>query len=348
MRLASTQARATAIVNQLGPRVDAVAPLPDVHFGATAKPIDATRLGGDARGALYILFGAVGLVLLVACANVAGLFLARASARRREIAVRLAIGAGRRRLVRQLLVESVMLAVMGGIGSLAVAWAGVGILSAALVGGIIDSGGTSGINTGRLQAVTLDVPVLAFTALLTIATGILFGLLPALQSTRPSLTDALASDNATSGRRVPRLVNARQALTVLEIALAVILLAGSGVLVRSFAHLVGVNPGFDPTHVLTMRVNRAPNWSRDSIGRFYDLALDAAGAGARRDCRRARRLSAAVGRLLSVRRRRSPRPPTRAARRRSPIRHSLDHTGFPSCAPNASRPRATVHVGRPT
>ena len=268
-----TQARATAIVNQLGPRVDAAAPVTDLHFGATAKPIDATRLGGEARGALYILFGAVGLVLLVACANVAGLFLARASARRREIAVRLAIGAGRRRLVRQLLVESVMLAVMGGIGSLAVAWAGVGILSAALVGGVIDSGGTSGINTGRLQAVTLDVPVLAFTALLTIATGILFGLLPALQSTRPSLTDALASDNATSGRRVPRLVNARQALTVLEIALAVILLAGSGVLVRSFAHLVGVNPGFDPTHVLTMRVNRAPNWSRDSIGRFYDLAL---------------------------------------------------------------------------
>ena len=113
--------------------------LPDVHFGVFAAPLDALRLDGDDRGTLYILFGAVGLVLLVACANVAGLFLARASARRREIAVRLAIGAGRRRLVRQLLVESVMLALFGGLASIAVARAGVSVLSSALDTGVIGS-----------------------------------------------------------------------------------------------------------------------------------------------------------------------------------------------------------------
>jgi predicted permease len=269
--------RATAMVRQLAPRIDAAYPIsqiPGAHWSARATPLDAARVDHESREALFILLGAVALVLLVACANVAGLFLARAASRRREIAVRLAIGAGRGRLVRQLLVESGMLAAIGGLASVLVAAGGVRVLVAAQSDGLLASEGASGINTGSLQAITLDVRALVFTAALTIATGLLFGLLPALQSTRPSLADALSSESATSGKSTRRRINARQALTVLEIAFAVVLLAGSGLLVRSFARLAGIKPGFDPTQVLTMRINRSPDWSRDSIARFYDIVLD--------------------------------------------------------------------------
>jgi putative ABC transport system permease protein len=271
-----TPDQAAALVPSLGARVDAVNPIteiPDTHWGVRATPLDATRLRGDDRGALLILFGAVGLVLLVACANVAGLFLARAASRRREIAVRLAIGAGRARLVRQLLVESLLLASFGGVASLVVASVGVRILAGVQANGLLADQAASGIQTGSLQAIQLDPRALVFAALVSIATGVLFGLAPALQSTRLSLSDALASESATSGRRARRRFNGRQMLTIVEIALAVVLLAGSGLLARSFADLVGVHPGFDADHVLTFRVNRAPDWSLDSIGRFYDVAL---------------------------------------------------------------------------
>src|SRR5262249_12029277 len=121
----------------------------------------------------------------------------------------------------------------------------------------------------------LNFATFAFTAAAALATGLLFGLVPAMQATRPELTESLKSETGTSSRSaMSKRVSIRDALTAFEIALAGVLLAGSGVLVRSLIHLIAVRPGFEPHGVLTMRVNRAAAWSRDSISRFYDVAID--------------------------------------------------------------------------
>jgi predicted permease len=269
-------ARAMAVVAALGQRVDATYPDDNrvAHWGATMRPLDAARVDGRVRRTLFILFGAVGLVLLIACANVANLFLVRASGRRREIAVRLAIGAGRWRLVRQLLVESVMLSVTGGVASLAVAWVGTKALSMLQPASALRSQNVSGLGLVNFSAIQLNATAFLFTAAVAVATGILFGLVPALQATRPTLSDALKDDgSATHSIRIRGLIS-RNMLTVLEIALCVVLLAGSGLMIRSLDRLLNVRTGFDGDHVLTMQVNRAPSWSRDSISRFYDVALE--------------------------------------------------------------------------
>jgi len=269
--------RAEAIAREIGPRLDARFPEHGPrarHWGIVARGLDATRIDAGDRRTLFVLFSAVGLVLLVACANVANLFLVRAAGRRREIAVRLAIGASRGRIVRQLLVESVLLALAGGAASLVVARIGVNVISAARPALWRDQS-SSGIGTVFVDPIHLNLSALAFTGAIAISTGLLFGLAPAIQSTRPDVARSLKTETGaamrSSGRRR---VSMRDALTGFEIALAVVLLAGSGVLVRSLVNLTGVHPGFDPRGVLTMRVNRAPAWSRDSISRFYDIAVD--------------------------------------------------------------------------
>jgi putative ABC transport system permease protein len=194
---------------------------------------------------LWVLLGAVGFVLLIACANVANLSLARAAARHREMAIRAALGAGRRRVVRQLLTESLLLSVFGGTIGLFVAWWGIRFLLAA-----------SPLDLPRIKDVGLDTNVLVFTAAISILTGVIFGLAPALQASRADLQHSLKEGgrNATGGVLRNRV---RAVLVVVEVALSLVLLVGAGLLGRSFLLLNEVRPGFEPEHVLTTDLSLA-------------------------------------------------------------------------------------------
>ena len=194
---------------------------------------------GDVRRTMYVLLGAVGFVLLIACVNVANLLLARAAAREGEIAVRTALGAGRARLVRQLLTESLLLSVVGGLLGLLLAVWGVELLLQLEPQGI-----------PRLAEVAVNGRVAAFSVLLSVVTGFIFGAFPALHTTRSGLALALkeAGRGALTSRGGSRL---RSTLVVAEVALAVTLLAGAGLLIRSFSRLAAVDPGFDVRPALT-------------------------------------------------------------------------------------------------
>ena len=267
---------AKVAVRQLGGVVADAYPHPQIkneRWGAIARELDRTRVDPVVRRSLLVLLGAVSLVLLIACANVANLFLVRASGRRREIAVRLAVGAGRRRLVRQLLTESVVLSMLGGVASVLVAWWGVKLLAALNPLKTLRLQELGGIGAVSFESIHLDPVAFLFAAALTIVTGVVFGLVPALQATRPSLTGDLKSDSHRSHSGGVHGLTSRNVLAVVEIALAVVLLAGSGLMIRSLAKLIGVRPGFDPEHVLTMRFN-VDGVSRDSMATFYDQILE--------------------------------------------------------------------------
>jgi predicted permease len=265
-----TPGGAKVVVRQLGDVVADAYPDPQIRnerWGGIARELDGTRVDPVVRRSLLVLLGAVGLVLLIACANVANLFLVRAAGRRREIAVRLAVGAGRRRLVRQLLTESVVLSMLGGLASVVVAWWGVKLLGALDPSTTLRVQRLGGIGAISFDTIRLDPAALAFAAALTIVTGLVFGLVPALQATHPSLTGDLKSD--TSRLIGTRGLTSRNLLAVVEIGLAVVLLAGSGLMIRSLAKLLGVRPGFDAEQVLTMRFN-LNGVGRDSLPAFYD------------------------------------------------------------------------------
>jgi putative ABC transport system permease protein len=231
----------------------------------------AEEVVGDIRPALLVLLGAVGFVLLICCANVANLLLARATARQREIAVRTALGGSRRRLVRQLLTESLVLAMMGGVLGLLLASWGASAL-----------GSMAALYLPRTGEIELSLPVLGFTAFLILLTGIGFGLVPALQAARPDLQSVLKDAARGASAGAPR-TRMRSALVVAEVATALMLLAGAGLLLRSFQRLMAVEHGFDPERLLTLQVwLPVPNdnatgrfFTQDQRRSFYDRALAA-------------------------------------------------------------------------
>ena len=214
--------------------------------GFRVQPLQDAIVGG-VRNSLLILLGAVSFVLLIACANVANLLLARATGRKREIAIRAAVGAGRGRIVRQLLTESVVLSLAGGVLGVAAGYAGIRALLS-LSPGNIPRIGPGGAN------VSLDWRVLGFTLALSILTGILFGLVPALQSSRADLSSTLKESSNRSGTGL-RHSKTRALLVTIEMALAVVLLIGAALLIRTFIAIRQVNPGFDAHNVLTMRMS---------------------------------------------------------------------------------------------
>jgi len=216
--------------------------------GAALVPLK-DQIVGPVRSALLLLFAAVAFVLLIACVNVANLMLARSSARAREFAVRTALGAGRGRIVQQLLTESTVLGLLGG---------GLGVVLALL--GTRAVLGLSGEGLPRIPEVHLDARVLAFTLLISLLSGALFGLAPALTAVRASAHEALRGATGLPGghRR------SQDALVILEVALALVLLVGAGLMVRTLTHLWSVDPGFDPRHVLTFSVSLPPTAARES------------------------------------------------------------------------------------
>lgn len=211
-------------------------------FGATIYPLKEQVVGGM-KPLLLILLGAVALVLLIACANLATMLLARATAREREMAIRVAVGASRGRLLRLALTESVVLAIFG---------AGLGVLFAIWAIDLVKSIGTQTIP--RLSEVHIDGAVLLVTLAIAIGTGLVFGLVPGLASGKPDLVESLKEGGrgSTSGRRHNRL---RNTLVIVEVALALVLLTGAGLLLKSFVRLENVNPGFNPQNVLTAEIS---------------------------------------------------------------------------------------------
>ena len=244
--IAAAQAEMTAICRRLEQSRPGVQ-----DWTARLEPL-AEQLAGGLRPGLLRLWGAVCVVLLIACANVANLLLARGAARRRELAVRTALGAGRGRLAAQLLAESGLLALAGGGAGIALAALGLRLVAALGPPAVAVAAGTG-----------LDGRALAFTAALCLGVTALAGLLPALQTTRPDLAELLRGGARAGGGGVGRR-RTRQGLVVAEVALAVVLLIGAGLLLRSLVRLLGVDPGFRAAGVLTFELDRREDPSRDA------------------------------------------------------------------------------------
>ncbi|HJQ25121.1 MAG TPA: ABC transporter permease [Blastocatellia bacterium] len=249
-----SEPQAEAELNTIAARLEQQYPESNKGRRVVLVPLHESVVG-DVRQPLLILLGAVGLVLLIACANVANLLLVRASSRRKEMAVRVALGAARGRIVRQLLTESVLLATLGaGLGILLALW-GTRLIAAQLPDGI-----------PRLQEAEVDLPALLFTLAVALLTGLLFGLVPALQASRPNLTEELKEGERGSSGRRQRL---RSALVMGEVALTLTLLVGAGLLVQSFRRVLQVDPGFKAQNLLTMQVS-VNNPDGQQVASFFE------------------------------------------------------------------------------
>jgi putative ABC transport system permease protein len=237
--IASAQADIDSIMARLAQQY----PETNTGWGATAFPLVADTVH-TYDTPLWIMMGAVGFVLLIACANVANLMLARASGRQKEIALRTALGASRWRIVRQLLTESVIVALVGGALGVLIGFWGINALRAG------DPGEASKFAPGWYQ-LGINAPVLFFTLALSLVSGIVFGLAPALQASKTNLNDSLKEGGRQTSGSSHRL---RSSLVVFEFALSLVLLVGAGLLARSFLSLLKTDPGFNPDHVLTMNL----------------------------------------------------------------------------------------------
>jgi putative ABC transport system permease protein len=265
LRPGATLAQAQAEVRMFQAHVGELFPwkMPaDWNADISVVPLQ-TSMVADVRTRLLMLLGAVALILFIACANVANLMLSRAATREKEIAIRSALGAGKGRIARQLLTESVVLASLGGLVGLGFASAGISILKFALPAG-----------TPRLADVGLDWRVLAFTAGLSILTGLLFGLAPALRSSRPALTESLKSGGRGATLSVSQRL--RRSLAVAEVGFAALLIVSAGLLIRSFWALTHVDPGFRPEHIVTARITPNQTFCDDAARclAFYHSMLD--------------------------------------------------------------------------
>ena len=258
VQLDQAQAEMNVLVGQLQQQY------PKTNSGRGANVVALhQQLVGNVQPYLRLLFAAVGFVLLIACANVASLLLARVNDRHKEIAIRMAIGASRWRVIRQLLTESIVLSSLGGLSGLFLAYWGTDLLVA-----------LTPPEVPRLGEVGLRIPVFAWTLGISIITGVLFGLAPAIGASKPDLTESLKEGGrsiAGSGRG-----RLRNLLVVSEIALALMLLIGAGLMIRSFARLQRVSPGFDSNHLLTMNISLPLQKYRENqqINSFFDRLLE--------------------------------------------------------------------------
>jgi putative ABC transport system permease protein len=254
--------QARAEMKGIASRLEKQYPDTNASWGVIVEQLHET-LTGDIRPALLLLLGAVAFLLLIACANVANLLLARASSRQREIAIRAALGASRARVVRQLLTENVFLSLGGGILGLLFAVWGIHALLALSPG-----------NIPRLESIGINQQVLWFTLGLSLFTGVVFGLVPALTASKTNLNDTLKEGgrSAAEGAGGQRL---RNAMAVAEIALSLVLLVGAGLLIRSFIHLQEVKPGFNPTRLLAVDLSlpAAKYAENQQAVQFFDQLL---------------------------------------------------------------------------
>ena len=259
--------QARADVTGIARRLAEQYPESNARQSMTLRPaLDAVV--GPLRPALLVLLGAVAFVLLIACANVANLLIARAAARAKEIAVRSALGAGRVRVVRQLLTESVLLSLAGGTAGVALGYAGIRALKAMLPS-----------NTPRLDEVGLDASVLCFTFVVAVATGLVFGVLPALQATRTDSAETL-KEGARGSSGGPGRQRLRGLLIVGEVSLALVLLVGAGLMLKSFLQVLEADPGFEPEGAMTLSLSlpQAKYEKPEQRAAFFEQVLDRLGS----------------------------------------------------------------------